>query len=123
MKFELDDQHADRLITAYHAGWIKIGEMRIERPCLVTIDGVLEASLPNSPAELEVAHFAAVVERRPEIVLLGTGARQQFADYGITQHLAGVGIGLETMDTGAACRSYNILVGEGRSVAAMLYMI
>ena len=123
MKFELDEAAAERQISGYQAGWIRVGELRIERPCLIHSEGIAEARVPASPEALEIRHFAPVVEINPGILLLGTGERQVFADYGITQHLAQAGIALEIMDTGAACRLYNVISSEGRSVAAMLYMI
>jgi len=59
----------------------------------------------------------------PEIVILGTGRELHFPAESITRPLAENNIGLEIMDTGAACRSYNFLVGEGRRVVAALLMI
>ena len=56
----------------------------------------------------------------PEVVLLGTGARQHFPDAQVLRILHQQRIGVEVMDTSAACRTYNVLVTEGRSVAAAL---
>ena len=67
-------------------------------------------------------HLAALVALAPEIVLLGTGARFQFPPPARLATLYGAGIGVEVMDTPAACRTYNILQGEGRNVVAALVL-
>jgi uncharacterized protein len=59
----------------------------------------------------------------PEIVLLGTGRRQQFPHPRLTQALLEQGVGVEVMDTAAACRTYNVIMLEGRRVAAALLLI
>jgi uncharacterized protein len=66
------------------------------------------------------SHFDAVLAAEPEVVLLGTGARQRFAHPRLTAALIARRIGVESMDTGAACRTYNILMTEGRKVLAAL---
>jgi uncharacterized protein len=123
MKINLDDNREPFTISAYAEGWIRIADRRIEQPCIVSAHGVDTAELPASLDALQVSHFGGIVDLAPEIVLLGTGARQVFVDWAITDHLASVGIALETMDTGAACRSFNILLAESRPVVAALYMI
>ena len=71
-------------------------------------------------SELELHHFALVWEIQPEIVLLGSGQRMLFPPQEIRQEFALKGIGLEAMDTSAACRTYNVLMSEGRNVMACL---
>ena len=66
------------------------------------------------------ADFEQILALRPEVVLLGTGARQRFAHPRLYASLSAARIGLEMMDTGAACRTYNILMAEGRKVLAAL---
>ena len=73
--------------------------------------------------QLAPEHFAELAEQAPEIVILGTGARQQFPAPALLRPLLERGIGVEVMDTGAACRTYNIVVAEGRQVIAALLMI
>lgn len=67
---------------------------------------------------LTAAHFDYFLELQPEVILLGTGARQQFAHPNLYRELIHAGIAIEFMDTPAACRTYNILVAEDRKVAA-----
>ena len=69
---------------------------------------------------LEVAHFEWLRRQQAEIVLLGTGARLRFPHPSLSRPLAEAGIGLEVMDTGAACRTYNLLASEGRKVLAAI---
>jgi uncharacterized protein len=64
-----------------------------------------------------------LAELRPEVVILGTGVKLRFPPPSLTRALVEANIGLEVMDTGAACRTYNILMGDGRRVVAALLMI
>ncbi|MFM2399025.1 MAG: hypothetical protein RL341_1182 [Pseudomonadota bacterium] len=66
--------------------------------------------------DLTEAHFEALAQSQPELVVLGTGAKQRFVHPRLTAALAAKRIGLEIMDTAAACRTYNILMSEGRKV-------
>jgi uncharacterized protein len=72
---------------------------------------------PASLQEITAHHLQDVGELKPEIVLLGTGENLEFPGPEVTEGLAKAGIGVEVMDSGAACRTYNILVNEGRYVA------
>ena len=123
MNFDLDENLTSFAVSAYAEGWVRIGEQRIEEPCVVHSAGILVEVLPPALANLEVSHLEVITRLKPEIVLLGTGAKQIFADYALTEALAKQNIALETMDTGAACRSFNILLSEARSVVAALYML
>jgi uncharacterized protein len=77
---------------------------------------------PATLDDLQVGHLEPILELRPELVLLGTGARQRFAPAHIRSAFAARGIGVESMDLGAACRTFNILVQEDRRVAAALFL-
>ena len=105
--------------TGYGEGFVQVNGQRRESSVLVTPDALLDWA-PASFAELAEAHFARIVELRPEVVLLGTGARLRFPPAALTAPLARAGIGLEVMDVQAACRTYNILAAEDRHVAAAL---
>ena len=71
--------------------------------------------------QLVESDFAALLETQPEVVIVGTGGRQQFPPRELTFAFARRGTGLEVMDSRAAARTFNVLVGEGRRVAAILY--
>ena len=121
MKIELDATSPDlNIISSYSAGVIVINGTRYVRSLVVTADRVLENWPPRVHTELCAAHMEQVVGLGPEIVLLGTGTRLVFPTAEILSPLHSAGIGYEVMDTGAACRSYNFLVNEGRRVAAAL---
>lgn len=83
-------------------------------------EGVLESWGPQHFEELDPQDFAAITRLRPDLVLLGTGALQRFLHPRIAVGITGQGIGLECMATPAACRTYNILMAEGRRVLAAL---
>lgn len=70
--------------------------------------------------KLELHHFELAWQTRPEIVLFGSGQRMMFPAHAIRQEFAIKGIGFEAMDTSAACRTYNVLMSEGRDVMALL---
>jgi uncharacterized protein len=72
--------------------------------------------------DLTEAHFARLVESGPELVIFGSGTRLRFPPPAFLRGLMAARIGVETMDTIAACRTYNILAGEGRKVLAALLM-
>jgi uncharacterized protein len=69
---------------------------------------------------LTEAHFNALAERQPELVIFGSGSRLRFPHPSLLRALMARGIGVETMDTPAACRTYNVLLAEGRSVLTAL---
>ena len=76
----------------------------------------------TNPCDLSDRQLNPIFELEPDVVLLGTGAQQRFPDAGIMSALGRGGIALEVMRTDAACRTYNILMSEGRNVAAALLM-
>ena len=104
--------------------WWRPGELRIGKdvwrePVLVTPEEVRPWALgDDEPVTLD--HLAPLIEEQPDIIILGTGEVQRFPDHDIVGKLLVKGIGLEVMDTGAACRTYNVLASEGRAVAAAL---
>ena len=118
------DQHSGSLsIAAYGPGWIRVRDTRIEAPCVVTPTDIHTDLLPARYEQLLPVHLESLLAMRPEIVLLGSGTKQRFAAHSLTVHLAAAGVALESMDTGAACRLFNILVSEDRAVVAVLFML
>lgn len=110
-------------IRSYRRGSVTIGAEEIRSSLIVTPRCLVRDWPPREFSDLDAMHVRTIAELKPEIVLLGTGATLHFLSPDLLVHLSEAGIGLETMDTGAACRSYNILAGEGREVAAALLMI
>jgi len=95
----------------------------LTRSAIVTPTHLLRDWSPQAFEELQATHMDILVELAPEIVLLGTGDVLQWPDSSVVAPLAAAGIGFEVMNTAAACRTYNILMGDGRRVAAALLMI
>jgi uncharacterized protein len=122
MKFTRELPVNINLVRSYQAGSVRIGDQVLSSSCLFNAHQLVIDWPPSSVAELTPEHFAAVLQWEPEIILLGTGARQQFPAREIYAAIMSRGIGFEIMDTGAACRTYNVLVSEERRVAAGLLL-
>lgn len=122
MKFTLDADQGVNLIRSYSRGELRIGERVVHSNCIVSADAVITDWGPPRPAELEIAHLEPIFRLEPQVVLLGTGATQLFPPRHIRAAFTERGIGLEAMDLGAACRTFNILVQEERRVAAALFL-
>ena len=122
MKFTLDSAPGVHLVKSYSPAGIRIGEQLLERSCIVTADRLISDFAPQSFAEFGAAHLAVLFELSPELVILGTGPAQHFAPAAVRAAFAARGIGLEAMELGAACRTYNVLVQEERRVAAALFL-
>jgi uncharacterized protein len=88
----------------------------------VTRDAVLDDWRPPAVEELTIADFKALLALKPEVVLLGTGVSQRLPPPRLYAEFAARGIGLEVMDNRAACRTYNVLLGEFRDVAVALIL-
>ena len=110
------------LIRSYAAGEVRIGETLIQRSCLVKTDRLITDWPPQTVAEISVADMEAVLALKPEVVVIGSGPRQQFPAPEILGAVLARGVGCEVMDTGAACRTYNVLASEGRTVVAALLL-
>jgi len=123
MKLSLDTGTASHLIRAYGEGSVTINETVYERDLIVMPESIVEDWQSAPVEQLTSAHFDPIADYGPEIVLLGTGREQRFPAARLTAELARRGIGLEVMDTAAACRTYNVLMSEDRRVAAALMMI
>jgi uncharacterized protein len=110
------------LVTAYSATEVRIAEKVVNRSCIVTADRLLTDFRPQTLAELTLADLEPVFALDPEIVVIGTGPRQHFPDTSLMGAVLSRGIGCEAMDTGAACRTFNVLVSEDRRAAAVLFL-
>ncbi|MDQ2696382.1 MAG: Mth938-like domain-containing protein [Pseudomonadota bacterium] len=125
MRLALDFTDASHMIRAYGDGWVAISQQRLTASIIVTPRQLITDWPPQSFSDLEADHFAriAALEPAPEIVILGTGPRQRFPRPELLRPLLERRLGVEVMDTAAACRTYNIILAEGRRVAAALLMI
>ena len=107
-------------VTAYGPGWVAIQGEKIQHSVLITSGGVRLDWQCQCFDDLGPAHFAQLAELDVELVIFGSGERLRFPHPEWQVSLMQRRVGLETMDTQAACRTYNILAGEGRKVAAAL---
>jgi uncharacterized protein len=121
LKFHLADAVGLNLFTGYDTDYVAVNHQRYHASLIVLPDRIVEWT-PQSFTALEAAHFEAILEFRPEIVLLGTGGALRFPHPRLTEALIRAHIGVEVMDTPAACRTYNVLASEGRKVAAALLL-
>ena len=94
----------------------------MRRSCLVTAEQLITDWPPATFAELAPAHLEAIFALAPELVLLGTGPTQRFSPPEVRSEFARRRIGLEVMQLGAACRTFNVLVQEDRRVLAALFL-
>jgi uncharacterized protein len=120
MRFHQDSSSASNVIRSYASGEIKINDSTFQGPVIVSSAAIEPGPRIAGADELAARHAAAVLAHEPEVVLLGTGPKQLFpaAEFGAAFLRAGVGF--EVMDTGAACRTFNVLVAEHRRVVALL---
>jgi uncharacterized protein len=122
LKLHLLGPSTENLCTGYGTGFVAINRQRIETSCVVLPEQIIEPWDASRFEALSESHFTFLANLGMELVLLGTGAVQRFPDPRLLRPLIEARIGFEIMDTPAACRTYNILVGEGRKVAAALLL-
>ena len=122
MKLHADTPHR-YAITALGDGWITINGERHSASVVLSASAGLRDWACTRFEDLQASHFSGLIDdpaAPPELVLFGSGRRLRFAAPALLRELIARGIGVETMDTAAACRTYNILAGEGRRVTAAL---
>ena len=109
-------------ISAYGPGWISVGSEKISTSVVIGSRGERFSWACNRFADLGAEHFAQLAALDTELVIFGSGERIRFPLGPWLRPLVDKQIGIETMDTQAACRTYNILAGEGRKVAVALLL-
>nr|VFK11329.1 MAG: Uncharacterized conserved protein, contains Mth938-like domain [Candidatus Kentron sp. LPFa]VFK29962.1 MAG: Uncharacterized conserved protein, contains Mth938-like domain [Candidatus Kentron sp. LPFa] len=119
---QVDDDAIFHRVTAYgEEGYVVVDGKRFTHSLILTPRAVI-AWPPQAFHDVTSEHVALVMEFSPEIVLFGSGGKQQFPAQAVFRACYEKGIGVETMNTAAACRTYNLLAGEGRGVVAALLM-
>ena len=114
MKLHSDTPLGINTITGYGKDYIEVNRVPYRHAVLVGPSGAVGQWEASSFAALEPSHFAQIADLKPELVIFGSGAVQRFPRPDLLRALINAKIGFEIMDTQAACRTYNILVGEGR---------
>ena len=120
MKLQSDPHSGANTITGYGDGYVEINQTPYAHAVLLSSDGVISEWPVASFDGLKESDFTQMVDLKPELILIGTGNRQRFPKPELLKSLILAKIGFEIMDSQAACRTYNILVGEGRQVLLAL---
>ena len=121
MKFHPDVSHMQS-IKAYGPGWVQVGNERLISSVVITSRGERFPWACTRFEDLNLAHFEQLADLRTELVIFGSGNRLRFPPAALTRALIERQIGIETMDTQAACRTYSVLANEGRTVAVALLL-
>ncbi|MDP1558101.1 MAG: Mth938-like domain-containing protein [Nitrosomonas sp.] len=120
MKLHLSKLSGLNLFSGYGEGYVLINQKRYEHSLILLPDLMIDNWQAQTVEQLGIEHFECLFPYQPEIILLGTGANLCFPLHSLLTTFTKLGIGVEVMDTKATCRTYNILVEEGRRVAAAL---
>lgn len=122
MKITLQTGPGVNLVRSFVPGELRVGDDVIRSSCLLTAATLDTGWPPQTLDELTPAHLEPLIAQQPEIVLIGSGTKQRFPGRSIMTALLSRRIGVEVMDTAAACRTFNILVAEDRRVVAALFL-
>ena len=123
MKIELDisNPHFHKIIS-YSDNSFQTKDRIIKTNIIITKDRLIENWLDEGYLNFATQHLENVISWQPEIIILGTGKTLSFPNQEVIAYVHSKNIGFEVMDTGAACRSYNLLIDEGRNVVACLFL-
>lgn len=120
MSLVQDENYAKYQIKAYEPGRIQVNEQVYTQSIIVSPLVLITDWKPQIISELAEEHLGIIFELQPAILLIGTGSKIHFPPIDIYGDLINHGIGVEIMDTSAACRTYNVLTAEDRNVVAAL---
>ena len=130
MKLHLNTANGLNSVTGHGPGFVQVNQARITTPLILMPDkliapwpigtnaNIADAAIGN--ITLTPADFTILIDMKPELVVFGSGSIFRFPDARILAAFSAARIGFDVMDTPAACRTYNVLMGEGRNVAAAL---
>jgi uncharacterized protein len=122
MKFAEDHNHSKYKITGYDSGGVEINGLMHKKSFILSPMELVNDWQPQELQSLKVEHFDAFYTMKPEVIILGTGDKQIFPEREILKYLVQNRIGYEIMDTQAACRTFNIIMAEGRTVVAGMFI-
>jgi uncharacterized protein len=120
MKLHTSSTEKYQTVTGYDQAGVEINAKRYDYSVLVLPELAPRAWNVTRFEDLTVEHFDAIAADKPDVVILGTGERQRFVHPRLIASLTALRIGVESMDSHAACRTYNILMGEGRKATLAL---
>ncbi len=118
MKFT-PDRPQGNVIRSFQAGEIRLDDRTVRTHAIISEDRIVEWQPPAIP-QLTLDDFAPALEMRPDIILLGTGLKQEFPSMHLLTDIMRAGVTIEVMHTDAACRTFNVLIGEYRAAVAAL---
>jgi uncharacterized protein len=119
MKFTADTASGN-VIRSYSPGEISLRDTVFTSHVIISQDQIISDWNPPAVDQLSIADFAPALELKPDIILFGTGLQQRFPDISLLTEIMRSGVAIEVMDTTAACRTFNVLIGEYRPVVAAL---
>lgn len=120
MELNLDTGEGRFQIRAYGSDFIQVNEQKIRHSLIVMPDQLVDPWPPRSIADLTTDYLQIIIDLHPSIVLLGSGENLAFPDPALLNVFYQQKIGIEVMNNAAACRTYTVLMSEGRKVAAAL---
>lgn len=123
MKLDFDEQDNQLTISSYGNDGITVGPRKLDIPFVLCGNEIYTDRLPPSPSEIDSTHLDRLIELDQSIILIGTGSQQLLLDDAVLHTAYAAGVGVEVMTTPAACRCYNVLIGENRALLAALYML
>jgi uncharacterized protein len=118
MKFTEDFANTSHVIRSYSVEGLDINGNIYTSSLIVSPDSLIPEWLISDISQLSSDHFISILDAKPEIVIIGTGERLRFPGPEVYAEVINLNIGVEFMDSGAACRTYNVLVSENRHVVA-----
>jgi uncharacterized protein len=123
MKIEtnIEDSNVNKILS-YSGNWFKLNDRLIRTNLVISKNHLYEDLLTDNFQDFALQHLQKITSWYPEIILIGTGKANNLPNFEWATHANNNNIGLEIMDTGAACRSYNLLIDEGRNVVACLFL-
>jgi uncharacterized protein len=122
LKFQPDRAEGVNTITRHDGSSLWVGQTRFGHSLLVPWQGTVQAWAPARIEQLQALHFEQALALKPELVIFGSGDHHRFIPAVLVRCLIERGIGVEMMNTPAACRTYNVLASEGRAVLAALLL-
>ena len=123
MRFTEDNNSSSYQIRAYSIGQIDVNDERLTRSLVISATKLIRDWPPQRLEDITLEHLRHAAALEPEVLILGTGSRLRFPHPRLFAELRAQRVGVEVMDTAAACRTYNVLAAERRHVVAALLMI
>jgi uncharacterized protein len=120
MEISLDTNQSAYQLRAYEPGKIQVNQTWFEHSIIITPQKLITDWPPQTLSDLQTQHLELIIELNPTLVILGSGSKLTFPSPALLAPLYNKQIGIEVMDTGAACRTYSVLTSEGRNVVAAL---